>query len=87
MRIDEARHDHLIGGIDHFGLDTVKDLPGLEELKAAGLLDARLPPGFAVPQPEDALPEEEEEDDDQDDLFEGDMATPFDDGGDEADGV
>ena len=24
----------------HFGLQTVKDLPGLEELKAAGLLDA-----------------------------------------------
>ena len=24
----------------HFGLQTVKDLPGLEELKAAGLLDS-----------------------------------------------
>lgn len=66
--------------LDHFGLDMVKDLPGMEELKAAGLLDARLPPGFAVPSPEDALPEEVEDDeDDQEDLFGGDIATPFDD--------
>lgn len=27
--------------LDHFGLETLKDLPGVEELKAAGLLDAR----------------------------------------------
>ncbi len=26
--------------LDHFGLETVRDLPGLDELKAAGLLDA-----------------------------------------------
>jgi segregation and condensation protein B len=37
----------------HFGLDTVKDLPGLAELKGAGLLDASLPPDFAVPEPTD----------------------------------
>lgn len=67
--------------LDQFGLDTVKDLPGLEELKAAGLLDARLPPGFAVPTPDDTLPPvEEDEEDDQDDLFDGDIATPFDEG-------
>lgn len=66
--------------LDHFGLDMVKDLPGMEELKAAGLLDAHLPSGFAVPAPEDALPEEAEDDeDDQEDLFGGDIATPFDD--------
>lgn len=66
--------------LDHFGLDMVKDLPGMEELKAAGLLDARLPAGFGVPSPEDALPEEAEDDeDDQEDLFGGDIATPFDD--------
>lgn len=35
----------------HFGLDTVKDLPGLADLRAAGLLDATLPPGFTVPDP------------------------------------
>ena len=27
--------------LDHFGLESVKDLPGVEELKAAGLLDKR----------------------------------------------
>lgn len=27
--------------LDHFGLETIKDLPGLAELKAAGLLDTR----------------------------------------------
>ena len=39
--------------LSHFGLDTVKDLPGLADLKAAGLLDSALPPGFAVPEPSD----------------------------------
>jgi segregation and condensation protein B len=27
--------------LDHFGLESIQDLPGLDELKAAGLLDAR----------------------------------------------
>jgi len=46
----------------HFGLESVRDLPGVEDLKAAGLLDARLPPDFSVPQPDDAeLAEDEEE--------------------------
>lgn len=35
----------------HFGLESVGDLPGLDELKAAGLLDGRLPPGFDIPNP------------------------------------
>jgi segregation and condensation protein B len=39
--------------LSHFGLDAVGDLPGLEELKGAGMLDGRLPPGFAVPVPSD----------------------------------
>lgn len=29
------------GFLDHFGLESLKDLPGVEELRAAGLLDAR----------------------------------------------
>ena len=37
----------------HFGLDTIKDLPGLADLKAAGLLDANLPPNFTMPAPTD----------------------------------
>jgi segregation and condensation protein B len=35
----------------HFGLNELVDLPGLVELKGAGLLDANLPPDFQVPQP------------------------------------
>ena len=40
--------------LEHFGFDNVKDLPGLSELKGAGLLDSNLPPGFAVPEPNDS---------------------------------
>jgi segregation and condensation protein B len=39
--------------LSHFGLEVLGDLPGLEELKGSGLLDQRLPPGFAVPMPSD----------------------------------
>ena len=39
--------------LSHFGLDALDSLPGLEELKGSGLLDGRLPPGFAVPMPSD----------------------------------
>ena len=52
----------------HFSLDSIKDLPGLAELKGAGLLDSNLPPGFEVPEPRDVaalmpdeLPLEQEE--------------------------
>jgi len=31
--------------LDHFGLENVRDLPGIKELRAAGLLDNRPPPG------------------------------------------
>ena len=37
--------------LTHFGLDSLADLPGAAELKAAGLLDSSLPPGFHVPDP------------------------------------
>ena len=50
----------------HFGLEGLTDLPGLEELKAAGLLDDRLPPGFEVPAPDP------DSDPDEDPLAEGD---------------
>lgn len=39
--------------LSHFGLESIKDLPGLAELKGAGLLDGNLPPGFTVPEPTD----------------------------------
>lgn len=35
----------------HYGLENIGDLPGLDELKAAGLLEANLPPDFEVPTP------------------------------------
>jgi segregation and condensation protein B len=46
----------------HFGLEQIGDLPGLDELKAAGLFEGALPKGFGVPQPSDdrALKEDEE---------------------------
>lgn len=31
--------------LDHFGLEGARDLPGLRDLRAAGLLDRRPPPG------------------------------------------
>lgn len=39
--------------LDHFGLESLADLPGLEELKGSGLLSSRLPPSFQVPLPFD----------------------------------
>lgn len=39
--------------LDHFGLESEGDLPGLAELRAAGLLDNRPPPGASVPETED----------------------------------
>ena len=37
--------------LDHFGLEDIRDLPGADELKGAGLLSARMPTNFSVPQP------------------------------------
>jgi segregation and condensation protein B len=48
--------------LSHFGLDVLSDLPGLDELKGAGLVDASIPADFAVPVPSDdpALRDDEE---------------------------
>ncbi|CAN7285690.1 SMC-Scp complex subunit ScpB [Neorhizobium sp. LjRoot104] len=48
--------------LDHFGLEELRDLPGLEELKGAGLLSGRIPPGFAIPVPINADDLSEDED-------------------------
>lgn len=57
--------------LDHFGLESARDLPGLTELRAAGLLESR-PPTDALPP--SLFPERASEDDDDagpaDDLFE-----------------
>ncbi|WP_113912689.1 SMC-Scp complex subunit ScpB [Roseovarius dicentrarchi] len=58
--------------LGHFGLEAARDLPGLAELRAAGLLDNRLPP-MSMP---GAAPQDDDEDDlplkpgDQSELFE-----------------
>lgn len=61
--------------LDHFGLESPRDLPGLSELRAAGLLESRPPAeGMSLP----ILPEADEDDDhgggdeDEADLFEDD---------------
>ena len=53
--------------LDHFGLENARDLPGLKELRAAGLLENRPAPGLTPG------PESEDEDEDvegQTELFE-----------------
>jgi len=55
------------GFLDHFGLENARDLPGLKELRAAGLLENRPPPGSAL---DGQNPEED--DGDQGDMFEDD---------------
>ena len=48
--------------LDHFGLEAIGDLPGMDELKGAGLLNANLPRGLSIPVPSDdhVLREDEE---------------------------
>jgi segregation and condensation protein B len=48
--------------LSHFGLEALTDLPGLDELKGAGLIEGSLPADFNVPVPSDdpALREDEE---------------------------
>lgn len=56
--------------LDHFALESIKDLPGLEELKGSGLLDSAVPANFQVPVPDDTSDLTEDEDPlDEDDLF------------------
>lgn len=52
------------GFLDHFGLETARDLPGLKELRAAGLLDSRPLPGQA-----DVHHDDDDKDDSQADMF------------------
>jgi segregation and condensation protein B len=48
--------------LSHFGLEALADLPGLDDLKGAGLIEGTLPAGFSVPVPSDdpTLHEDEE---------------------------
>ncbi|MFD1796406.1 SMC-Scp complex subunit ScpB [Paracoccus aurantiacus] len=56
------------GFLDHFGLETARDLPGLAELRAAGLLDSRAPVDIAPP-----IVREQEDDDIADETRPGDL--------------
>ncbi|MFG5382548.1 SMC-Scp complex subunit ScpB [Yoonia sp. R2-816] len=55
------------GFLDHFGLENARDLPGLKELRSAGLLENRPPPGAVALGEKD---DDEDEDEDQTELFE-----------------
>jgi len=57
----------------HFGLESVSHLPGMDELKAAGFLEALPPSGFDVPNPSDQLGPDEDpyNPDEPDDLATG----------------
>ncbi|MEO1694083.1 MAG: SMC-Scp complex subunit ScpB [Pseudomonadota bacterium] len=65
-----------------FTLESLGDLPGLAELKGAGLLSGNLPPDFTVPEPREVaslMPDELPLDDEDDpaamnDLFDDDTA-------------
>ncbi|CAN7490032.1 SMC-Scp complex subunit ScpB [Devosia sp. LjRoot16] len=58
--------------LDHFGLESLADLPGLEELKGSGLLSSRLPPAFQVPLPFDGPLRDDEDPLEPDDQGESD---------------
>jgi segregation and condensation protein B len=58
--------------LDHFGLESLADLPGLEELKGAGLLSNRLPPSMQIPLPFDGALRDDEDPLDPDDIDQGD---------------
>ncbi|MEJ6478865.1 MAG: SMC-Scp complex subunit ScpB [Octadecabacter sp.] len=53
--------------LDHFGLENARDLPGLKELRSAGLLENRPPPGTGL-----EAGDTENGDEDQTELFEDD---------------
>ncbi|KQZ98456.1 segregation and condensation protein B [Mesorhizobium sp. Root157] len=49
--------------LDHFSLEELRDLPGIDELKGAGMLSTRMPANFSIPLPPtdaDALTEDED---------------------------
>jgi len=58
--------------LDHFGLESARDLPGLKELRAAGLLENRPAPGA------EALPEPQTDAELQENLFDDAIEEPED---------
>jgi len=50
--------------LGHFGLETARDLPGLKELRSAGLLESRPAPSLA-----EGEEEQEDGDENQSEMF------------------
>ncbi len=61
--------------LSHFGLDSVADLPGVDELKGAGLLDSRVPSDFSIPDPHAGDELTEDEDPLEEDEFRAELAA------------
>jgi segregation and condensation protein B len=62
--------------LDHFALESLADLPGLEELKGSGLLSNRLPPSMQMPLPFDGPLREDEDPLDPGDFAEEEPTEP-----------
>ena len=56
--------------LDHFGLESAKDLPGLKELKSAGLLESTIPNGNETGEGTDNEEQDLSDNLDQPELFE-----------------
>ncbi len=52
--------------LEHFGLESVDDLPGLDELKAAGMLQAQPPRAILAEARAEAATQDDEDDEDED---------------------
>lgn len=63
------------GFLDHFSLESLTDLPGLDELKGAGLLSSRLPASLQIPLPFDGDLREDEDPLDPNDQGDSTMDT------------
>jgi segregation and condensation protein B len=57
------------GFLEHFGLDAIGDLPGLEELKGSGFIEGRAAAALSVPLPSDDTTLRDDEEPLEDDLF------------------
>ena len=55
--------------LNHFTLDRLSDLPGIEELKGAGFLDSAAAAGISIPSPTDDAALRSDEDTLESDLF------------------
>jgi segregation and condensation protein B len=67
--------------LEHFGLPSLADLPGIAEMKAAGLLSLDMPADFAVPDPSAPVSDEDPLDDEAPPEFHQDFLDGDDDKG------